>query len=716
MYNLFWRDPSLPFTRKQSAINVPPGSVVTDAASIRLTGKGFTNYGKIQQENLLRLLENFAGSTAPANATVGQLWYDTTISVLKICVSTEPEDEIWEQLNSYQVSDQEPKSPALGDIWFKKTGPHSGFMYVYNGLGRFPQKTWNAVDEQFYQIGSSPTLGVKLNSNSFTSAEGTSPGSFMLFGKNSSGIEVNAAGTVSINSTTYSVQHDLVYSASVKNQSGYIMIDVADINVINSTFLSNSGTGLGRRVFFVTATGGNWVYDNGTTFRKFTPTSTQYIIGLMSTDVASASIASANIWRNAVPISRFQSYVVPTLSDGKCGGWEQIWPNVDYIGARDEYDAIFNKLMELIGDPIGNNGSGANNRLIDYLPNLAVLDASLQTIILASPDSSIFETSANTIDTVKVLPTSQDWDLLLAACRFAVARLEVGDAVSDIPTFGFVQDGHPLHPTIMNSNPSDSKYLSSYVLERRTNTRRGLMSCFVSFQELMNVLDAGIRSKHLMKGIYESTAASSYANTVVNTTHSVFTGTAANITAAKTLDVTLPFENTHALESFLNSGGSYMFEVSAAPTGTTASTAADLALQTACSVRGKIKVTAGNTIIFNYGNPSTVSITPISTGFDSVNNGGTSVVHTYTTTSLSFAWSIGKTSDGTGLRIVLTITPTTGATFTNTITVRTSYIFDNIKYAVGTSILNVYSPPLAFNVSNATGTGITVSPTVYYTA
>lgn len=57
MYNLFWRDTSLPFTQKQVQINVPPGAIVTNAASLRLTGKGFTNYGKVQQENLLRLFK-----------------------------------------------------------------------------------------------------------------------------------------------------------------------------------------------------------------------------------------------------------------------------------------------------------------------------------------------------------------------------------------------------------------------------------------------------------------------------------------------------------------------------------------------------------------------------------------------------------------------------------------------------------------------------------
>lgn len=46
------------------------------ASTLTLTGKGLSNYGLFQQENFLRLLENFASNTAPVNPTVGQIWYN----------------------------------------------------------------------------------------------------------------------------------------------------------------------------------------------------------------------------------------------------------------------------------------------------------------------------------------------------------------------------------------------------------------------------------------------------------------------------------------------------------------------------------------------------------------------------------------------------------------------------------------------------------------
>ena len=60
------------------AITLPPLFVDSTSTSLTLTGKGTPNYGEIQQENFIRLLENFASDTAPAHATYGQIWFKTT--------------------------------------------------------------------------------------------------------------------------------------------------------------------------------------------------------------------------------------------------------------------------------------------------------------------------------------------------------------------------------------------------------------------------------------------------------------------------------------------------------------------------------------------------------------------------------------------------------------------------------------------------------------
>lgn len=151
-YALQWRSPALPYTQKQTAISVPAGATVSTGSSLRFTGKGAANYGKVQQENLMRLLENFAGPTQPDNPTVGQLWYNTTGGQLQVCTATAPVSlpaaSQWRSLNATQITDvgdPSPSSPGLGDLWFQRTGSASGILHVFTGLGRYGLGGWEQV-------------------------------------------------------------------------------------------------------------------------------------------------------------------------------------------------------------------------------------------------------------------------------------------------------------------------------------------------------------------------------------------------------------------------------------------------------------------------------------------------------------------------------------------------------------------------------------------
>jgi hypothetical protein len=60
---------------KQIILNLLDGLVNTTATSISLIGKNVENFGLLQNENFVWLLENFAGSTAPENPLPGQIWF-----------------------------------------------------------------------------------------------------------------------------------------------------------------------------------------------------------------------------------------------------------------------------------------------------------------------------------------------------------------------------------------------------------------------------------------------------------------------------------------------------------------------------------------------------------------------------------------------------------------------------------------------------------------
>ena len=59
-----------------ATINGPSGS--SAATPLDFIGDGIGNYGAYVQNNMMRLLENFAKTTAPTVPVEGQLWYDKT--------------------------------------------------------------------------------------------------------------------------------------------------------------------------------------------------------------------------------------------------------------------------------------------------------------------------------------------------------------------------------------------------------------------------------------------------------------------------------------------------------------------------------------------------------------------------------------------------------------------------------------------------------------
>lgn len=81
----WWSNGSQSIPGKESITLVQKG-VDSTSTSLVLTGKGVPNYGEIQQENFIRLLENFASNTPPINPTIGQLWFKADDNVLYVRV------------------------------------------------------------------------------------------------------------------------------------------------------------------------------------------------------------------------------------------------------------------------------------------------------------------------------------------------------------------------------------------------------------------------------------------------------------------------------------------------------------------------------------------------------------------------------------------------------------------------------------------------------
>lgn len=63
-------------------------SQIASTAGITVIGKNYAGYGEIINENFVRILENFSGSTPPSNPITGQLWWDTVNTQMKVYNST----------------------------------------------------------------------------------------------------------------------------------------------------------------------------------------------------------------------------------------------------------------------------------------------------------------------------------------------------------------------------------------------------------------------------------------------------------------------------------------------------------------------------------------------------------------------------------------------------------------------------------------------------
>src|SRR5210317_616171 len=103
---------------------VADGTIDT-TTDLTLIGKNYAGYGEFFNENLVKLLENFSNTSAPASPVAGQMWWDKTNNLLKVYTGT-----TFKTVSSSTASASTPTGSVTGDLWWDTT---NGQLKVYDG-------------------------------------------------------------------------------------------------------------------------------------------------------------------------------------------------------------------------------------------------------------------------------------------------------------------------------------------------------------------------------------------------------------------------------------------------------------------------------------------------------------------------------------------------------------------------------------------------------
>lgn len=106
-------------------VDLPDGTFDTNTTSLTLVGKNVTSFGEAYNENLVKLLENFASSSAPESALKGQLWYDTGSGRLNVYDGSD-----FRAAGGPVVGNREPTNLVAGDLWINN---ETNQLWFYDG-------------------------------------------------------------------------------------------------------------------------------------------------------------------------------------------------------------------------------------------------------------------------------------------------------------------------------------------------------------------------------------------------------------------------------------------------------------------------------------------------------------------------------------------------------------------------------------------------------
>jgi hypothetical protein len=209
-----------------TAVTTITDGTIDNTTSLTLFGKSYSGFGELLNEDLVKLLENSASTSAPTAPLKGEVWFDTTVNQLKVYDGTS-----FKPTGGAKSQASAPTSPSAGDLWMDSSNSQ---LYFYTGsawilagpvytsgqtLSGFKIETVtndSAVSKVIASMYSGNTRVAIL------SAEGFTPGSPITgFATISAGITLNSAIGAQFAGTTTTAQ--FLNISGTSNSSGTVI-------------------------------------------------------------------------------------------------------------------------------------------------------------------------------------------------------------------------------------------------------------------------------------------------------------------------------------------------------------------------------------------------------------------------------------------------------------------------------------------------------------
>lgn len=208
-----------------AVVTITDGTI-DNTTSLTLFGKSYSGFGELLNEDLVKLLENSASTSAPTAPLKGEVWFDTTVNQLKVYDGTS-----FKPTGGAKSQASAPTSPSAGDLWVDSTNSqlyfYTGSAFILAGPVYTSGQTLSGfkIETVTNDSAVSKVIASMYSGNTrvaILSAEGFTPGVAMTgFATISAGITLNSAIGAQFAGTTTTAQ--FLNISGTSNSSGTVI-------------------------------------------------------------------------------------------------------------------------------------------------------------------------------------------------------------------------------------------------------------------------------------------------------------------------------------------------------------------------------------------------------------------------------------------------------------------------------------------------------------